>query len=582
MTLYKKTVLALGVTIFALLLIMYGALSSIMLKSYAELEILDAIKNTERFRDAYLEELNMLDLTVKDWARWDTPFDFFKERKSDLEDSDFVKGELNDAGLMNLKNNIIAFFDTKGRLFYSTGMDLEKETKIKTPESFLKFADDEKTFKTLKTLDDKQMGLLILPEGPMIFAARAVFPTSQEGEPNGVLLMGRYLSQEVMNNLTQRTHLKTTSFLVNDQNLPPDFKDNLKLLNEKTPLTTSILNDKTVSGYLLLHDVTSEPVMVVRVDLERDIYHQGKKSLVYIVLTVLISGLVFGVVILIIIGRIVLWRVKRLSGEVEEIKVTSDLSMRVTTEGTDELSHLSEEVNEMLSTIETANQKEKQMMADLKKEQEKSEELLLNILPSAIVDRLKTNHGTIADHFTEATVLFADIVGFTQFSDKMPPAELVAMLNTIFSAFDHLTHKLGLEKIKTIGDNYMLVGGLPEPRPDHAQAVVEMALQMLDTLQKFNEAHGQRLDLRIGIHTGPVVAGVIGTKKFIYDLWGDTVNLASRMESHGISNRIQISAATYEKIQGAFDCEERGMISVKGKGEIKTFFVLNRKTGLAA
>ncbi|MBD1939844.1 adenylate/guanylate cyclase domain-containing protein [Microcoleus sp. FACHB-68] len=213
----------------------------------------------------------------------------------------------------------------------------------------------------------------------------------------------------------------------------------------------------------------------------------------------------------------------------------------------------------------------------LSKEQEKSERLLLNILPQPIAERLKQEQTIIADSFAEVTVLFADIVGFTQLASRISATELVQLLNEIFSAFDKLAVWHGLEKIKTIGDAYMVVGGLPMHRPDHAQAIAEMALDMQLAILKFNAEHREAFTIRIGIHTGPVVAGVIGTNKFIYDLWGDTVNIANRMESHGIPGCIQISAATYERLQHLYQFEMRGYIPIKGKGEMLTYLLAGRQ-----
>lgn len=206
-------------------------------------------------------------------------------------------------------------------------------------------------------------------------------------------------------------------------------------------------------------------------------------------------------------------------------------------------------------------------------ERQKSERLLLNILPKPVADRLKQGEKIIADSYSEVTVLFADIVGFTKLSAQISPTELVILLNEIFSLFDSLAEQHGLEKIKTIGDAYMVVGGLPVSRPDHAEAVAGMALEMQHSLAEFNKKHGKALHLRIGIHSGPVVAGVIGAKKFSYDLWGDTVNTASRMESHGIVDGIQVTAATYERLKDQFLFEERGAIQVKGKGEMETYLL---------
>jgi len=210
-------------------------------------------------------------------------------------------------------------------------------------------------------------------------------------------------------------------------------------------------------------------------------------------------------------------------------------------------------------------------------ERQKSERLLLNILPKPIADRLKQGEEIIADNFPEVSVLFADIVGFTRLSAQISASKLVRLLNEIFSMFDELAEQHGLEKIKTIGDAYMVVGGLPAPRPDHVEAIAEMAFDMQKAITTFTTTSSASLNIRIGIHTGPVVAGVIGTKKFSYDLWGDTVNMASRMESHGVKDEIQVTVAAYERLKDNYLLEERGVIDVKGKGEMKTYLLTGRK-----
>jgi class 3 adenylate cyclase len=182
----------------------------------------------------------------------------------------------------------------------------------------------------------------------------------------------------------------------------------------------------------------------------------------------------------------------------------------------------------------------------------------------------------IADRFPDVTVLFADIVDFTRRSQQIAPEQVVQALNDLFSSFDRLAQRHGLEKIKTVGDAYMVAGGLPDPRPDHAQAVAEMALAIRDEVASRVDPSGQPLAVRIGMDTGPVVAGVIGTSKFSYDLWGDTVNTASRMESHGVPGCIQVTARTYERLKDGYGFERRGSIPVKGKGEIVTYFLVGR------
>jgi adenylate cyclase len=217
-------------------------------------------------------------------------------------------------------------------------------------------------------------------------------------------------------------------------------------------------------------------------------------------------------------------------------------------------------------------------------EQKVSERLLLNLLPSPIAERLKARPDlsadgipeAIADSFPEVTVLFADIVEFTRVSAGMSPERLVAMLNEIFTDFDSIADHRGLEKIKTIGDAYMAAAGLPVPAADHAVRAAHMALDMLDALDRFNARNGYRLQLRIGINSGAVVAGVIGKRKFIYDLWGDAVNTASRMESHGVPGRVHVAEATRLRLGEPFLFEERGIIEAKGMGALHTWFLAGR------
>jgi class 3 adenylate cyclase len=213
----------------------------------------------------------------------------------------------------------------------------------------------------------------------------------------------------------------------------------------------------------------------------------------------------------------------------------------------------------------------------LEAERQRTEKLLLNILPEAIAERLKQDRNTIADHFPDATVLFADVVGFTQLSSRISASEIVVLLNQLFSMFDQLAEQHGAEKIKTIGDAYMVVAGLPTPRSDHAQAIANLAIDMHKGVARFNVEYNQTFSIRIGINTGPVVAGVIGLKRFIYDLWGDTVNIASRMESQGIANGIQVSEVTYECLKEQFLFEKRGVIQVKGKGEMTTYLLTGKQ-----
>jgi class 3 adenylate cyclase len=198
------------------------------------------------------------------------------------------------------------------------------------------------------------------------------------------------------------------------------------------------------------------------------------------------------------------------------------------------------------------------------------------MLPEKIAKKLKHSRASMADGFEEVSVLFADIVGFTELSCNMSPVQLVGLLNRIFSMFDNLCDQYKLEKIKTIGDAYMVVSGLPEPRADHAAAIANMALDMQKAISQVKSREGIQISMRIGINSGPVIAGVIGTKKFIYDLWGDTVNVASRMESLGTPKSILVTEGTYLRLRDQFNFEQRGLIPVKGKGEMMTYWLVGK------
>lgn len=208
----------------------------------------------------------------------------------------------------------------------------------------------------------------------------------------------------------------------------------------------------------------------------------------------------------------------------------------------------------------------------LQDEYRRSERLLLNILPQEVALRLKHEPRTIADNFASVTVLFADLVGFTKMSSEMPPGRLVNMLNEVFSRFDALVEKYGLEKIKTIGDAYMVAGGIPSPVDNHLELVARLALDMLCAVEAYRR-EGPEVQVRIGFHTGAAVAGVIGYKKFAYDIWGDTVNLASRLESHGSPGKIQVAHTVYEHLRDRFHFEHRGVIDIKGKSPLRTYFL---------
>ncbi len=230
--------------------------------------------------------------------------------------------------------------------------------------------------------------------------------------------------------------------------------------------------------------------------------------------------------------------------------------------------------NKALKENRLALQREHTLLIE---EQDRSESLLQNVLPKEIAARLKNSEEVIADKFSDVSILFADIAGFTAMASEYSAQDLVSILNTIFSKFDKMVEQFGLEKIKTIGDAYMVAGGLPVPNPDHLKSLADLAIEMQDQLAQFSVESGKSFSMRIGVNTGPAVAGVIGRKKFLYDLWGDTVNTASRMESQGIPGSIQVTEDVFNMLKDDYILEKRGEIEVKGKGMMTTYFLRGKR-----
>jgi class 3 adenylate cyclase len=290
--------------------------------------------------------------------------------------------------------------------------------------------------------------------------------------------------------------------------------------------------------------------------------------------------ILWGLIVLVVMFMVALALTRAIVGPVNRLAAAArrlgsgDMSTHVPVESSDELGLLSRTFNDMVNSIRAKSE-------TIEQANRENERLLLSILPGPIAERLKGGESTIADSFTQVTVLFADIVGFTQLAETVGPTELVEFLNQLFTRFDSAAQRNGVEKIKTIGDAYMAVAGLPTPYPDHARRVVDLALDMQDVVQSFREETGVDLSLRIGVNSGPVVAGVIGSTKFIYDLWGDTVNVASRMESHGLPGTIQVTRVVYEELTDEYDFAPRGSIDVKGKGAIETWLLRSRGLAVA-
>jgi class 3 adenylate cyclase/sensor domain CHASE-containing protein len=555
-----RTLAAVVALVVALLAVLVAPLYVIVMGGFASLEERDARQNVTRVLNLLDAELTYLARLARDYAVWDDTYRFMVERDPSYPALNFM-----DTTFESNRTSLVVLAAPDGALAYAQAYDLDGRRRMPLPIPADRLAPP------LRALagGEVRQGLVLLDSGPLLVGAHPILTSEETGTPRGVLILGRALTETEVRRLSEATRLPLATFRA-DAALPPEVARARAQLSADAPVLVDAIDGDHIDGYALVQDVTGGEALVLRVPLPREIHHQGRRAMLALVGSLAAVGLVFAVVLVLALDRVVLRRLHRLASDVHGIGDTGDLSARVAVEGGDELAELARRVNGMLGSLEQVN-------AALVLEQEKSERLLLNILPEQIAARLKDSEQTIADSFSETSVLFADLVGFTQIAGRMPPPEMVALLNGIFTAFDDLADRYGLEKIKTIGDAYMAVAGLPTPRADHAAAVADMALDMLARLEAFNAAHGTAFALRIGIHSGPVVAGVIGRRKFIYDIWGDTVNLASRMESHGVPGAVQVSTETRRQLGDAFEVAPRGTIEVKGKGAMQTYLLLRRR-----
>jgi sensor domain CHASE-containing protein/class 3 adenylate cyclase len=563
MTLRKKTLLAIGATLIGLFGAVHVTSSTILLAGFTRLEKREAQRNVQRVLDAfsnYRDELNALNYQ---WGIWDETYQFVEDGNRN-----YITRNLGKTNIRSIRANLMGFINTEGELVYGVAFDLERDKTVSVPEDIsghLSAANQA----DLQDAENRFTGIVMLADGPMAIATGPILTSEGTGPSRGTLAIGRYLDAQEIKRLGELTHLDITGYPVNSGAIPAEINRAIARLSNPDPnrsILVETVSEQLLVAYTLLDDIYGKPAVLLEVEIPRDIYRQGQISLRYLIVSLIVVGIVFSISTLLLLEKLVLARLAQLSQDVKKIGSNSDLSRRVSVSGNDELSNLGTTINGMLKALESSTK-------ELAAEREKAERLLLNILPEPIADRLKLQENTIADNFAEVTVLFADIVGFTNLSSEIEPADLVRLLNEIFSRFDRLAERHQLEKIKTIGDCYMVVSGLPVPRENSAAPVADMALDMQAEIARFNADFSQTLSMRIGIHTGPVVAGVIGIKKFIYDLWGDTVNIASRMESHGIPGCIHVSSATYEHLRHDYVLEERGVIQVKGKGEMTTYLL---------
>lgn len=566
----KTFALVLTTFVVSAIALLYFA-SSITLTGYQTIERESANRDLQRLERVFIADLKRRFATLEDFSSWDATYAFVETG-----DKDYVASNFTSATFSVPDIEFVVIVDRLGRTVHASAHGVSDDLAV---PALAGLSDALHVEGDLFEEHPAEYGLITIGSSVMMIAMAPILRSDDSGPPRGLVLVGKLLDDKEIIDLRLKTQLDigfenlalAESGAGSDTGFKPSIEemsaDGISLL--QPPHLFHPVDADLLRGYILMPDITGNPLLLWSVPIPRDIYQRGKASLDVLLLAMVAIGGILTLCILLLLERLVLRRVARLGDEVADIGQRDDPSVRVHVHGKDELGRLGTTVNWMLDQLQLSRQR-------VVEEHERAETLLLNILPASIAKQLKATNEPIAHSHSGVSVLFADLAGFTPLSARMDPVELVSMLNTIFSRFDELTQTLELEKIKTIGDAYMVAAGLPEPRADHAQAIADMALGMIRATEIFSQEYGVPLQIRIGINSGVVVAGVIGKKKFIYDLWGDTVNIASRMESSGETGMIQVTESTFRELRETFVLEERGLIDIKGRGKMQTYILKGR------
>lgn len=547
------------VTVLGLL---YGISVSVVMTSLHNLELTMVRRDVRRSLDTLATQERRLLANACDYARWDEAYSYMQTG-----DREFAAKNLDLHNINTYNLDALSVVLPDGRLHYNQQLATGSHRRIALRPAVQAYLTTWLRQQAPLRANSERSGWLNTDVGPMLLAVCAVTDSTGKARPRGAIVMGRTFDRAQLATIGRELRVQL-ALMPLDRPLGAQerrVRDRLAAQpssrDGSTPdaaiIVTPTAPDR-IAGYVQLGDMAGKPLGLLRIELQRDLYQQGILASQFLGGALAIAGVIFGLV-----GW---WLLRELLHESQQLARSEEALARESA-----LRQADARYREKALALEIALKK-------LNLEKERSESLLLNILPASIAQQLKQSHTLIAEHFDEVTILFADIVDFTVLSERLQPIELVDLLNCIFSEFDELVESVKLEKIKTIGDAYMVAAGLPIRRPDHAEAIADMALAMQQGISDFRALTGENVQIRIGINTGMVVAGVIGTKKFIYDLWGDAVNVASRMESSSQPGRIQVTKNTYNLLKESYHFEARGIVEIKGKGAMETYWLAGKKT----
>ena len=476
MKLYQKSLIVISSSLLGLIIILSGSISLILLRSFWDFENKNAAQDIRRIENALIQKVTQLNLITGDWANWDSLHEFMVGNHDQ-----FIEENVTETVLTNLQLRGMLLIDREGTI--KAGDDFRFNFEEPLPASLLEQLTLEHPLLAHESPNSLTAGFWVLPEETLLVSSRPILTSTGGGSMPGTLIMLRPWDTFQVQKLSEDVQLRIKFHRLSEVERSDHLRNMARRLEEKPDsLVIEPLNRQEIAGYHWISDIYGMPKLLLEVTLPRDVYQEGQRGLRYLLGSLLLVGGVFGVLTVVLLDRLVLRRLAHLSDAVSEVGKSHDLTLRVSTPGHDELSDLGASINGMLEDLE-------KNAAALSEEQETVERLLLNVLPESIAARLKVEEGAIAELFDDVTILFADIVGFTSLSLRLTPVEMVSLLNEIFSEFDAIAEKLGLEKIKTIGDAYMVAGGLPILRADHAEAIADMALAMLQAVERVQRQH---------------------------------------------------------------------------------------------
>lgn len=562
MKLLPKASWIISLTLLIVLSIFYLIMNHILLEKYASLEQMEIQGDLERILDAIRYEIKINNNKLGDWAIWNETYQFIQDHNPS-----YIKNNLSNDELVTLGINVMVFVNKDKKIVATRKYPHNSSWPV---AELIEYLQNSPNLLSHHFKESTVYGLVTLSNTLMLLASRPILRNDKTGPIMGTLIFGKFFDQGLSQAITQRLRLNIRFYSFQEAQQHLNLQPVITVLATPKPFLVLPKNKQLVEGFTWFYDLNNQPSLLIHLSKNRPIYQQGLQLLNRFLVALTLSGLLFLGISLLLIRQLVLSRLFQLVRDVQMITRSGDVSQRVQVVGQDELAVLSQEINAMLNSLEDKSQA-------LAVEKEKTESLLNNILPISIAQRMKQGETMIAEHFDHATILFSDIVGFTQWAAHTTPARLVEILNRIFSEFDFIADRYGLEKIKTIGDAYMVVAGVPKPCKAHIEIMALMALEMRDKVFELNKLFNFDISIRIGVSTGEVIAGIIGKRKFAYDLWGDVVNTAARMESHGVAGKIQCTETIYQLLQSTFEFENRGLIEVKGKGSMQTYFLVGKK-----